>query len=123
MAITWSSVEHFIASGFHDVLVGARAVAQHNAQIQADGVKIETATAVVGTFYPPALAAMEIERVALACFGAFAGLIIANGTAEKAAVVQPLADPALLQQVEKLLQQNPTYVKQAAVLFGIKTGA
>jgi hypothetical protein len=121
MAITWSSVEHCIASGFHDILVGSRAVAAHNAQIQAVGAQVEAVTAQVGIFYPPAIGALEIERVSLACFGAVAGLIMAHGSAAQAAAAHPEADPILLNQVEALMQQHPQYVIQAAQLFGLET--
>ena len=119
MSITWSSVGHFFASAFHDVVVGARAVASHNAQIQAAGTKVEEITAMVGAVYPPALAAMEIERIAMACLGEFAALVQAHGTAQAASVAQPDADATLLAQVEALMKANPQYTQQAASLFGI----
>ena len=119
MAITWNSVGHFFASCFHDLVVGARAVAAHNAQIQQAGTVAENVTSEIAVFYPPAVAAVEIERVAMACLGEFAALIQANGTAAKAAKAQPDADPGLLVQVEALLAKNPLYVQQAAALFKI----
>jgi len=121
MAITWSSVGHFFASGFHDIVVGAKAVAAHNAQIQATGTEVEAITSTVGAFYPPALAAVEIERIAMACLGEFAALVLAYGTAAKAATAKPEVDPSLLSQVEQAMQQNPQLAQQAAALFNIKT--
>jgi len=96
-------------------------VAAHNAQIQQAGTVAENITSQVAVFYPPAIAAVEIERVAMACLGEFAALVQAHGTAAAAATVHPEADPVVLSQVEQLMKQNPQYVAQAAALFGIKS--
>ncbi len=118
MPVTWGSVGHFFAAGYHDLVVAARAVAAHNAQLQQAGSEVETATAAVGVVYPPALAALEIERVAMACFGAACGLIMTQGGAKQAAEAAPGADAALLAQVEQIMQQHPELRAQAAALFG-----
>ena len=100
--------------------MGAKAVAAHNAQVQQVGTEVEAVTATIGTVYPPALAAVEVERIAMACLGEFAALVLAFGTAAKASAAKPEVDPTLLAQVEAAMKQNPQLVQQAAALFNIK---
>ena len=119
MAITWQGPEHFFATVFHDICVGGRAVAQHNAQVQDAGTKVEEVTAAVGAVYPPALMALEIERIAMWAFGTYCALVLAHGSAQAAAAANPGVSVDLLNQVELLLQQNPQLVTQAAALFGV----
>ena len=120
MAITWQSVSHFFATAFHDIGVGGRAVASHQAQIQAVGTKIEEVTAAVSAFYPPALMALEVERVSMWALGVICQLIQEHGSADAASKANPGIHPDLFTQVEQLMQQNPQLVAQAAALFGVK---
>jgi hypothetical protein len=119
VSITFQGVEHFFAAAFHDLCVGGRAVAQYNNQVQNVGTKVEEITAAVGIVCPGALVALEVERVAMWAFGTYCALVLAHGTAAKAAQANPTASVDLLTQVEMLLQQNPQLVQQAAALFGI----
>lgn len=118
MPITFSSAEHFFATALHDIVIGGRAVASHNAQIQAAGTKVEEVTAAVSAFYPPALIALEIERVSMFSIGVVCQLIMQHGSAAKASAATPSLPFSLFTQAEQLLQQNPQLLQQAAALFG-----
>ena len=118
MAISFTGVDHFFATALHDIGVGGRAIASHNAEIQADGRKIEEITAAVSAFYPPALAALEIERISMFAIGVICELVMKNGSAAKASAANPSIPLELFTQVEQLLQQNPQIVAQATALFG-----
>jgi hypothetical protein len=119
MAITFSGVDHFFAAALHDIVTGGRAVASHNAEIQQDGVKVEEVTAAVGAFYPPALVALEIERVSMFAIGVVCQLIMQHGSAAKASAANPSLPLTLFTQAEQLLEQNPQLIQQAAALFQV----
>jgi hypothetical protein len=116
-SITWSSAEHFFATALHDIVVEGRVIASHNAQIQAVGVKVEEVTAAVAMFYPPALGALEIERVSMFGIGVLCKLIMVHETPDKAAAATGLPID-LLTQTAALLQQYPQLIPQAASMFG-----
>ena len=105
------------------ILVGSRAIASHNQQVQQATTVAENITGQVAIFYPPALGVLEMERVFAACFGEFAALVTAHGGAAQAAAAHPEADAELLKQVEAVLQQHPDYVAQAAAMFKIQPAA
>lgn len=119
MAITFSSAEHFFATALHDIVVEGRAVASHNAQIQQAGTKVEELTAAVAAFYPPALVALEIERVSMFAIGVVCQLMMQHGSAAKASAANPSLPLTLFTQAEQLLEQNPQLIQQAAALFGV----
>jgi len=116
MGITWKSVGHVFASGFHDLVVAARAVALFSAKVQPEASTIESITSLVPIYGPEAA---TIERLAFAALGEFAAIVNAAGGASAAASLVPV-DPVLLQEVEAALKNNPQLVKQAAALVGIK---
>lgn len=117
MAITWQSAEHFFASRFHDVLVGARAVATHQTQIDAAAQKVEEVTAAVAIVFPPAFEALEIERVAVFALAVGCALIRKYGSVDEAKKAMPDVHPDLWTQLTQILMQYPQLVQQAEQLF------
>jgi hypothetical protein len=118
--ITWDSAAHFFATAWHDVVVGAEAVARHNAQVQAVGIKVEQIE-IVGTLVPPtagiSLLALEITRLSMFAFGAVCQLIlVADGDEAKAAKDNPGIHPDLFTQAKQLMAQYPQLVDQAKSL-------
>lgn len=120
MAITWDSIGHFLATAWHDLCVGGRAVAAHNQQIQRAGTTAEELTAalaVVPGLAPEALAALEIERISMFGLGVICQIILDHdkdlGAAAKA---NPGIHPNLWQQALDLMTQYPQIVAQAASL-------
>ena len=117
MAITFDSFEHALAAGFHDIVVGLRSLAAHQAQIQATGQKIEQVTAAVSVFFPPALEALEIERVSMFALAIVCGLVNRFGGADAAAKAHPAIHADLFTQAEQLMAAYPQLVQQALALF------
>lgn len=117
MSITWNSVGHFFASGFHDMLVAARAISLFNNKIAPQEATIESLSLLVPVYGPEAAL---IERLAFAALGEFAALVQACGSAQAAAQKFPQADSQLLTEVEKVLQNNPQLLEQAAKEFNVK---
>jgi hypothetical protein len=117
VAISWQGVEHFFASGFRDLLVGARAVASRQTQIDNAASKVEQVTAGVAIFFPPALEALEIERVAVFALGVGCMLIRKFGSVDAAAKAMPDVHPDLWSQLTALLAQYPQLIQQAEQLF------
>lgn len=115
--VTFDSVGHFFAVGWHDIVVSARAVANHNAQVQQGANKVEQITAGVAVFFPPALEALEIERVSVFAFGIVCQLILAAEGPDAAAKANPGIHPDLFQQASQLMTQYPQLVNQAKGLL------
>jgi len=104
------------ASGFHDIIVAARAIALFSNKIQPEAPTIEAITSLVPVYGPEAA---EIERLAFAALGEFAALVQACGGASAAAAKHPQADADLLAAVEKAMEKNPALVQQAAKMFNV----
>ena len=113
--ILGTPVGHFFASSFHDILIGASSGchSRRKHRIDAVAVKVEEVTAAVSAFYPPAIAALEIERLSVFALGAGCALLKKYGSADAAAKAQPDISPDLWTQLEQLLMQYPQLTVQA----------
>jgi hypothetical protein len=114
--INWTSVGHFFASGFHDIVVAGKAIATLDTKIAPQEGVIESISGLVPVYGPEV---QLIERIAFAALGEFAALVQSSGGATQAAA-KVQASPQLLTEVENLMKNNPALVKQAANLAGIK---
>ena len=115
--ITWDSVGHFFATGWHDISVAARAIADHQSQVQVVVSKVEEVTAGAAVFFPPALEALEIERVSMFAFGIVCQLILVAGGPDAASKAHPGVHPGLFQQASQLMGQYPSLVNQAKAML------
>ena len=119
MAITWENLGHAFASGFRDIITGARAVLNWEQQkVQPDAPQIEALTAMVPVY---GTAAATVERLAFAALGSLAAIVHTSGGAANAQTKASGVQPEILQSIETLLKQNPTFVSQVQSLITADT--
>lgn len=114
MAISWTSVGHFFAAGFHDVQVVAKAV---DAEILKIGAAAPTVEALTSLVSPQAAA---VERLAFAALGEIAGIAQSTTVVAGASGVNVSLDATLIADVKALVSQFPTLISQAEQIFGVK---
>jgi hypothetical protein len=112
MAFSFSSVEHFFASVFHDIHVAAKAVEQAAPQILKAEPVIEGLTSLVPGAGAPALV---IERAA---FQALGSVVAAVNTADSAAAANGLnvtLDVQTATEFKALIQAFSTQLQAAGI--------
>lgn len=119
MALTWSSIGHVFASGFKDVVTGAKAVEAFIAKIDtpANQTEIEALTALIPGIGTQAAAA---ERLAFAALGEFAAAVNSADAAAQQNGLNVTLDAAFVAEIKALMAEFPALVAQAVAAFAKK---
>lgn len=120
MALGWSSIGHFFASAFHDVIVGAKAVEKAGAVVAKNAPLVEDLTSLIPGVGSQAAA---LERIAFGVFGQVAATAVNVETASTAGFINVQFDAEMIADIKALIAQFPTIVAQAKAVFPAKPAA
>jgi hypothetical protein len=118
MSLGWASIGHFLASAFHDISVGAKAVEKAGLAVAKNAPLVEDLTSLVPGFGPQAAA---LERIAFGVFGQVAGVATAVDTAASANGINVQFDAEMVADIKALIAQFPSIVAQAKAVFPAST--
>lgn len=117
MALGFSSIGHFIAAAFHDIIVGAKAVEKAGEALAKNAPLVESLTALIPVYGAPAAA---LERVAFGVFGEVVGVAHDVDVAAAANGIDVHLDAAMVADIKALVAQFPDIVAQAKATFPAK---